>query len=776
MYMVIASLLGVVAAVAHSDRASIDSLKSKYEYCVVGAGPGGMQLGHYMLNNSWDYMVFERNDFAGSFYHRYPRHRQLISLNKRFTGRSDPEFNLRHDWNSLLDQSGVAPMTDRSEERFPNAEILLTYLKDWSKQQTDAGRILYNAEVSAIRRAEEGHFTIKVAHTTQALSKVVTCGSVIMATGLWVPSKPDFVGNDLTIGYDELPEDGRPFQNQKVAVFGLGNSAFETANELGKYTDFVHTFNMRAKGQTRFPFVAWESRYVGNLRAVNAQLLDSYLLKSLDGGFAEFIPLSRLGIFKCGDAMKKKCLFELTPDRGAAMVGHFHKGDKWAEEFLRKVEQYRVYNEWTEPSQSSFGTVESIGAAEKYSTIHTNSPKTVVTYVLLRIEVFDDEALNALVVEFADRSGDFLWQYDTVVRCLGWKHNVSVYESDTVPLLQANEKYAVMNSEYESVNVKGLYFAGTIGHGKDFRRSSGGFIHGFRYTARALFRVLSRKRQQVSGVANPEWPATRRFDVSSPKKLEVLLEHMVERINSASGPYQMVSVLGDGIILHEKNKQVTAEYVEEMPIDYFNEQYAHLPRFMWVFGYNGQAQSLERSFRGTNFEVFVWAYPGCVATDKSNRKELLRLRESVTTEWRSPIFKQHIREFVSDKMKQLTGSKPRTGDASIEKWLPGRVDLWLRNFGNSEVVVYNLDQKDENGASIGKKPLGSLLPGQGKMFFSVDGEHWSIRDKHSNKVLRKWVVDIAHGIVQDVLVGIDSLSSGPRNNQQCARPGRASVL
>ena len=214
-----------------------------------------------------------------------------------------------------------------------------------------------------------------------------------------------------------------------------------------------------------------------------------------------------------------------------------------------------------------------------------------------------------------------------------------------------------------------------------------------------------------------------------------------------------------------------------MPIEYFNEQFAHLPRFMWVFGYNGQAQSLERSFRGTNFEVFVWAYGGCsAAADKPNRKELLRLRESVTTEWRSPIFKQHIREFITDKMKQLTGAKPRAGDVPIDKWLPGRVDLWMRNFGNSEVVVYNQDQKDEAGEPIGKQPLGSLLPGQGKMFMSVDGDSWIIRDKHSKKVLKKWVVDLAHGIVQDVVVGVDSLSTGARSHQQCARPGRASVL
>lgn len=46
---------------------------------------------------------------------------------------------------------------------------------------------------------------------------------------------------------------------------------------------------------------------------------------------------------------------------------------------------------------------------------------------------------------------------------------------------------------YESINVPGLYFAGVLGHGKDYRRSAGGFIHGFRYTARALFRMLEVK-------------------------------------------------------------------------------------------------------------------------------------------------------------------------------------------------------------------------------------------------------------------------------------------
>ena len=67
--------------------------------CIVGAGPGGLQVAHSLAGNgSHDFLVFERTHTPGSYFVSYPRHRRLISLNKRFTGRSNPEFNLRHDW------------------------------------------------------------------------------------------------------------------------------------------------------------------------------------------------------------------------------------------------------------------------------------------------------------------------------------------------------------------------------------------------------------------------------------------------------------------------------------------------------------------------------------------------------------------------------------------------------------------------------------------------------------------------------------------------------
>ena len=45
-------------------------------------------------------------------------------------------------------------------------------------------------------------------------------------------------------------------------------------------------------------------------------------------------------------------------------------------------------------------------------------------------------------------------------------------------------KYPGIKHNYESQTVPGLYFAGTVTHSLDYRKSAGGFIHGFRYSGK----------------------------------------------------------------------------------------------------------------------------------------------------------------------------------------------------------------------------------------------------------------------------------------------------
>jgi len=69
------------------------------EYLVIGAGPAGVAA--CLLpetSRARDYLVLEAGSTPGTFFSKFPRHRELISSNKRFTGTNDPEFNLRMDW------------------------------------------------------------------------------------------------------------------------------------------------------------------------------------------------------------------------------------------------------------------------------------------------------------------------------------------------------------------------------------------------------------------------------------------------------------------------------------------------------------------------------------------------------------------------------------------------------------------------------------------------------------------------------------------------------
>ena len=104
----------------------------RHQYCVVGAGPAGLQLGFFLQQAQRDYVILERASGPGAFFRKYPVHRQLISINKRYTGheldepRRSAEFNLRHDWNSLVNDQAVGGksllFTNYSERYLPPAE------------------------------------------------------------------------------------------------------------------------------------------------------------------------------------------------------------------------------------------------------------------------------------------------------------------------------------------------------------------------------------------------------------------------------------------------------------------------------------------------------------------------------------------------------------------------------------------------------------------------------------------------------------------------------
>nr|XP_040046461.1 FAD-dependent oxidoreductase domain-containing protein 2 [Gasterosteus aculeatus aculeatus]XP_040046462.1 FAD-dependent oxidoreductase domain-containing protein 2 [Gasterosteus aculeatus aculeatus] len=400
----------------------------RYDYCVLGAGPSGLQMGYFLSRAKRDYVILERNSGPGSFFNKYPRHRKLISINKIYTGSQNREFNMRHDWNSLLSDRPNLLLKRVSRDFFPPADAFPVYLSMFEKEL--GLRVRYGVDIGrigAVRSPEGRRYILTDQHELD-----YTCSVLLVASGLWVPQRVEFVGSDLVEGYESISTDPEDYKDQAVLILGKGNSAFETAQSISGRAKLVH---MLSSNPVR---LAWQTHYVGDLRAVNNDLLDTYQLKSLDG-LAE-IPLDKIAITQL-------------------------KEQGWSRS----------------------------GAKKK-----VNKPKFCVTlkkYLQHQEEKNGSDARRAETLEYQLDNFSMRKPYDRVISCLGFRFNFSIFQSSARPLNSDNAKGRLprLTAWYEGDNTPGLFVLGTAAHSRDYRSSAGGFVHGFRYTVRSVHRVLEQR-------------------------------------------------------------------------------------------------------------------------------------------------------------------------------------------------------------------------------------------------------------------------------------------
>ncbi|GGS40144.1 NAD(P)-binding domain-containing protein [Streptomyces griseoviridis] len=415
------------------------------DYLIIGAGPAGLQLAAALERDGRDYAVLERGRGPGTFFTRFPRHRQLISINKVHTGYRDPELRLRMDWNSLLSDDPELLFTRYSDDYFPRADDLVRYLADYAERT--GVRAEYGAEVVRVSRPD-GVFTVEAAD-----GRTWRARRLIVATGVSRLNVPPIPGIELAERYDDFDTDPASFTDQRVLVIGKGNSAFETAESLMAKAAVIHVAGPHSLR------MAWQTHFVGHLRAVNNNFLDSYQLKS----------------------------------QNAVLDGTVESVEKAADGGYRVVFRYA---------------------------------RTT-------------ERLREL-------------RYDRIILAAGFRFDASVFDDTCRPALVIDDRFPEQTAAYESVNVPDLYFAGTLTQQRDFKKSTNGFIHGFRYGVRALHRILDARYHDTP------WPAR-----PLPAAPEAIADAVVERVNRSSGLWQQFGFLGDVVGVDGDR----AVYQEEVPLD-----------------------------------------------------------------------------------------------------------------------------------------------------------------------------------------------------------------
>ncbi len=245
-----------------------------YDNIIIGAGPSGIQLAYYFKKANISYVILEKTTSSGSFFYKFPHSKNLISINKKYTGEINKDFNLRHDWNSLLNEEGLL-FGNISDELYPSSNDLYQYLNDFTNHFEL--NIIYNTNVLKINKKEEKYEILTSKNTYQ-------CSKLIVATGLSIPNYPINITypkeikhyNDYENNYFKKTENLNNYKQKRVLIIGGGNASYELANILEKYCSTVLILGSRKK-------LSIISHYVGDIRSVYYPFLDTFYLKSLNG-------------------------------------------------------------------------------------------------------------------------------------------------------------------------------------------------------------------------------------------------------------------------------------------------------------------------------------------------------------------------------------------------------------------------------------------------------------------------------------------------------------
>ncbi|MDH2429392.1 NAD(P)-binding domain-containing protein [Sphaerisporangium sp. TRM90804] len=234
-------------------------------------------------------------------------------------------------------------------------------------------------------------------------------------------------------------------------------------------------------------------------------------------------------------------------------------------------------------------------------------------------------------------------EYDHVVRCTGFRMDTSVFDESCMPEMGFGGRLPVIRPDFQSQNVDGLYFAGTLMQGRDFKGASSAFIDGFRYNLRTLTALLAERYENT--------PLDSQVLRADPDELTATI---LERLNYSSALWTQFEYLCDVYVVDRDTGEVR-HYID-LPEDYAVQRFADEPFVLTAtlrWGPRDQADvfNIVRHPTPDRAHESAFLHPVVRAWHNGEQVAEQHLLEDLAAEWRDQV--RHVQPLCKFLAAQL---------------------------------------------------------------------------------------------------------------------------
>nr|BFE85236.1 hypothetical protein GCM10020093_078370 [Planobispora longispora] len=244
-------------------------------------------------------------------------------------------------------------------------------------------------------------------------------------------------------------------------------------------------------------------------------------------------------------------------------------------------------------------------------------------------------------------------QYDRVLRCTGFTMDTTLFDESCRPELAPGGRIPAIGPDFQSVNVDGLYFAGTLMQARDFKRASSAFIDGFRYNLRTMSALLA---ERYDGTPLPRQEL--------PIDPDALTDAMLRRVNHSSALWTQFEYLCDAYAVDEATGVI--HHYEDLPEDYARDRFSgHGLYFTLTLRWGRQEYpdvfAIQRHPTPDRAHECAFLHPVIRAWRHGEPLAERHLLEDLLAEWKDRVrHAQPLREFLTAQLEPVrTGALRR---------------------------------------------------------------------------------------------------------------------